>query len=354
MAGQTDSKPGRATIAEIARRADVSTATVDRVLNERGNVSPKTARRVIEAARQLPTNRILPQLYESGLRFDVLLVRPDAPFFQRLNGAFSRIASFCGHSIAVHRTFVNDSHPEDVARHIRQTTAQGLIVFCQRHSAILNAIAEVTGRGIPVVTIASDLPMTARAAYVGTDNYRAGQTAALLTKLMRPQGDDAVVLTHRLAYEAHEQRLKGFEEGLQQHLPKMQVGSIVRGINDEELERDLTRVLADRREAPAAIYCSTSLNEGLSRALPKLLQPGASVFIGHEVTPFTAILMKAGILSAVIDQCPEQQAYRAIEIMLLNFGRLAASTVSPEVAFTVHTAANLRVPFTGIEERLQV
>jgi LacI family transcriptional regulator len=352
--GGPNRRAGRARLADVARMAEVGIATVDRVLNERGNVSAKTARRVIEAARRLDLKRTLPQLYESGLRFDVVLVRPDAPFFQRLNGAFNRIGAVCGHSIAVHRTFVNDSRPEDVARHIRQSTAQGLILFCQRHPAILAAIAEVVARGVPVVTIASDLPEAGRTAYVGADNYQVGQTAALLTSLMRPAGPEVLVITHRLAYQAHAERLQGFEDGLAQHLPGARIVGCIRGANDDEIAGQLVPVLAAAERLPAAIYCATSLNEGMRRVLPNWLAPGQTVFIGHEVTPYTTELMRDGILSAVIDQCPEQQAYRAIEIMLVHFGRLAASTVSPEVCFTVHTAANLQVPFTSIDERLRI
>ncbi|MBV8578173.1 MAG: LacI family DNA-binding transcriptional regulator, partial [Acetobacteraceae bacterium] len=59
-------------------------ATVDRVLNERGNVSPTTARRVIEAARQLDLKRVLPRPYMRRVRIEVLLAQPDAPFVARL------------------------------------------------------------------------------------------------------------------------------------------------------------------------------------------------------------------------------------------------------------------------------
>ena len=38
---------GKAGLQDVARLAGVGVATVDRVLNERGNVSPATARRVI-------------------------------------------------------------------------------------------------------------------------------------------------------------------------------------------------------------------------------------------------------------------------------------------------------------------
>jgi LacI family transcriptional regulator len=57
----------------VAETAGVSGATVDRVLNERGNVSPKTAQKVINAARQIGLKRILPGSYHKGVRIEVLL-----------------------------------------------------------------------------------------------------------------------------------------------------------------------------------------------------------------------------------------------------------------------------------------
>ncbi len=48
---------------DVARRAGVGHATVDRVLNERGGVRPETAKRVLDAARDLGFDRKLPTLY---------------------------------------------------------------------------------------------------------------------------------------------------------------------------------------------------------------------------------------------------------------------------------------------------
>ena len=49
----------RVKLKDVAERAGVGIATVDRVLNERGSVSPEITRRVIEAARELRLPRDL-------------------------------------------------------------------------------------------------------------------------------------------------------------------------------------------------------------------------------------------------------------------------------------------------------
>jgi LacI family transcriptional regulator len=72
----------------VAEAAGVGSATVDRVLNERGNVSPKTAQKVIIAARQVGLNRILPGSYHGGVRIEVLLIRPELPLIKRINATW--------------------------------------------------------------------------------------------------------------------------------------------------------------------------------------------------------------------------------------------------------------------------
>ncbi len=60
---------------DIAEAARVGIATVDRVLNERGPVSPQTADLVLGAARRLGLNRALPERYQRRLRFEAMVYR---------------------------------------------------------------------------------------------------------------------------------------------------------------------------------------------------------------------------------------------------------------------------------------
>ena len=48
-------------LAMLARQIGVGVATVDRVLNERGGVSPQTTRKVLQAAREAGLKRIPPR-----------------------------------------------------------------------------------------------------------------------------------------------------------------------------------------------------------------------------------------------------------------------------------------------------
>ena len=116
----------------VAESAGVSSATVDRVLNERGNVSPKTAQKVINAARQIGLKRILPSSYHKGVRIEVLLIRPELPLIKRINQYFINIASTLDRSVIVNRTILKNDDPKKFASHILSCKAQGIVLLRTR------------------------------------------------------------------------------------------------------------------------------------------------------------------------------------------------------------------------------
>jgi LacI family transcriptional regulator len=69
---------------EVARRAGVGLATVDRVLNERGGVAPETVHRVLQAAREIGLKRILPEEHRHPWQIELLLSSNDSFFFKQL------------------------------------------------------------------------------------------------------------------------------------------------------------------------------------------------------------------------------------------------------------------------------
>ena len=93
-------------------------ATVERVLNGRGGVRPKTVERVVAAARGLDYPRRLPAAHRGLTRIEVILVRPETTFFSRLTEAFARIAETLDASVTLHRTFMDENDSAAIKPHI--------------------------------------------------------------------------------------------------------------------------------------------------------------------------------------------------------------------------------------------
>ncbi|CDK92977.1 FIG00731626: hypothetical protein [Klebsiella pneumoniae IS33] len=112
-------------LAMLARQIGVGVATVDRVLNERGGVSPQTTRKVLQAAREAGLKRILPEEHRFPWQIEVFLSSNDSFFFPQLAQDFAAVADSLGYRrLTLHRTFVPESQPTTLARRIARSCQQ--------------------------------------------------------------------------------------------------------------------------------------------------------------------------------------------------------------------------------------
>ena len=237
---------------DVARRAGVGLATVDRVLNERGSVSAATERRVIEAARELGLRRVLPVPHARQVRVEVMLAQSLTPFMARLTQAMGQVAATLDRSIVVLRTGIDMRDPANVAARIAGSGADGIIVYCEEHPANVAAIAAATAAGRPVICVVTDVPESPRAAYVGIDHTKAGRTAAFfVARMARPSGV-ALTISTSTGFRAHKQRIDGFREALAARCPGVAVAPVMTSGDDPDRAYHLlTQALRQTPEAVA-------------------------------------------------------------------------------------------------------
>lgn len=307
----------RSKLDDVARLAGVGTATVDRVLNDRGGVSPETARRVLAAARRLGLRRTLPVSHHRGLRFEVLLTRPELPLIERMSQAFADLAGTLDHSIVIQRSTLTDDRPTHLAERLRASKANAVITYAPEDPAIHEAIAALAAAGVPVVSLISDVAASPRLAYAGIDHFAAGCTAGYYTARMATPGP-VIVLCNRLSYSSHQRRVEGFGDALARHGSGFTVAEVIEGGDQTPLSRRLLSAALRHHPEAVAIYNAGAAHEAVEAVLRGT---GRHLdFIGHELTPHTRAMMDAGLMSLIIDQNPERQARYAVEILLQHFG----------------------------------
>src|SRR5699024_4859556 len=85
-----------------------------------------------------------------------------------------------------------------MARQLQRIAARGssgIVLKAPQHDKLVDIVADIVTAGIPVVTWVTDLSESRRLAYIGPDNFAAGETAAfLIGRLLGSQ--PATVLTH--------------------------------------------------------------------------------------------------------------------------------------------------------------
>ncbi len=333
----------RVTLKSLAKQAGVGTATVERVLNSRGGVRPDLVERVLKAARKLDYAKRLPEQHRGIIRIEILLVRRDLSFLTRLSQSFERVAANLDSSIAVHRTFMDEANTLALAEHIAapKLRRSALIMVAPQHPTVSAAIKQVKAAGLPVVQLVSkfenlDVP------YVGIDNKAAGRMAGLLMSGMVRKAGTVVALSHSQIYGVHRDRMEGFSD----FITKPQASNLffqqIAFTQDDPHEASKT-VWSLMRSIPdlVGIYSAGGdygpLCDMLRRANP---QPGICL-IGHELTEQSGKALRDGTMAAVIDQAPETQARRALDMVLHKLGMLHTPVDPSPIRFVTITAENL-------------
>jgi LacI family transcriptional regulator len=327
--GGNTSRSSKVTLTDVAKRAHVGPATVDRVINERGNVSEAAQRRVVEAARELGLRRTLPDGYRRHIRIEVVMARPELPLISRMHEEFIRLARGLSGSVTIHRTILKEETPERLSSALRNTTCDGVIVYAPDHPTINETIAALKERGVHVVTMISDLSNSCRLAYAGLDHYKAGRTAGYLMQNTVRIAGPLVILCNHLGFEGHAKRVKGFIDCFRETNGDLTVAAIIAGRDERERSEVLLRETFTGQKDVVGIYNVGAANRGVAAAIRANILNRRPVFIGHELTQFTASLLREKIMSFTIDQAPELQAQFAVEVLLCEFGFKVSKAVSP-------------------------
>jgi LacI family transcriptional regulator len=321
----------------------VGSATVERVLNGRGGVRPETVERVLAAARKLDYPKRLPERHRGVTRIEVMMLRPELTFISRLSKAFERIGASLQASIAVHRTVLNEDDPAAIAKRIldpgiRRST---LLVVLPQHPAIRSALETVRKTGVAVIQVISRMEGL-DAPYVGIDNEAAGRMAGLLMSGIQRKSGTVAALCHSQIYGVHRDRVRGFSDFMTRpqasHLQFRQATFM----HDDEMEiakvtSDLIRTIPDL----AGLYCAGGDYGPLCDLLRRKDKQRDICLIGHELTEQSAAALKDGTISAIIDQAPETQARRALDLALSKLGLLETEVDPSPIRFVTVTAENL-------------
>lgn len=167
----------RVTIDDVARAAGVSRQTVSRAMNDKGDISEATRRRVLATIEELDYR---PSAFARGMRTQragtVALVLPDIanPFFPAVARGVFDAAAARGLSVVVHNTDADAGAEAEAGRALVDAGAAGAIGFFE---ALDDGSLAALGRRVPLVVADRPAPDPA-VATVRTD-FRAGTRLAL-------------------------------------------------------------------------------------------------------------------------------------------------------------------------------
>jgi LacI family transcriptional regulator len=331
-----------ATIYDVARRAQVSAATVSRVLNGRQTVDPLLAERVLDAVAELGYRR---NAVARNLRkrqtslWTVIISDVQNPFFTSLVRGVEDVASAAGYSVALCNS---DENPEKESNYIAVALAEqaaGLIISpSSRHIEDLNLLAET---GCPVVMVDRELKGV-HGDSVLVDNEHGAEMA---TSHLIDQGYQQIAcITGPRRLSTATQRLRGYREALRAAGRPVDEALVRMSNFREHGGYKAMASLLDEGAAPDAVFTANNLmTVGAMECLAErgLSIPGDVAVVGFDELPW-ADLVRPSITTVA------QPTY--------DEGRAAAELLAKRIAqpdrkltrVTLHTELRVRASSTPL------
>lgn len=227
---------------------------------------------------------------------------------------------------------------------VQRTGSHGVLLQAPDVPALRGAVDALERAQVPVVTLASDLPGTARRGYVGADNRGAGATAAhLLSQWLGDRPGEVLVVRSREAQHSEEERALGFARTLAAAPGPRRV--VVEVLDDpvlpQALESAVERALATHPDL-RAVYSMCAGAGGNSAVLRAAERTGRSwtAYVAHDLDGENVDLLREGRLSAILHHDLASDCRRACQI-LLRAPYTRTETARPPSAIQILTRYNL-------------
>jgi len=336
-------------MADIAEAAQVSLATVDRVLNRRKGVKARTVERVLQAALALgyvseSDHARLVHPRPPNVAF--LLPMGGNPYLRLFGDKVRAIAQSKSRDEPQVRCYFIESFDADaLASAIRHHAgwADGIAFMAIDHPLVREAVEEVSAAGKRIVTIVSDLQHSLRNAYVGLDNQAAGRTAGyLLGRFCRASTGSVALVAGSRNYRAHAEREMGFLGLLEELHPGLKVVGMREGHDDRDENYRLTLSLLEQNHDLVGIYNVGGSSDGIGRALREKGRSGEVIFIGHGLTADTRRLLIDGTMDAVINSDPDVMMTTTLRLFNdLQRGDISNPSMLPPVKMDIVFRENI-------------
>ncbi len=337
------------TIQQVAEACGVSRGTVDRALHNKKGVRPEVAAQIQEAARQMGyiSPRVRPAIDDRTVRIGVVLHSAASPFMQILADIFRTHPTEVMLPVETIVRVQENREPKLqlalIDELVESLHVDGLVLAPLASERIRERIDSLTERGIPVVTVNTDIEDSSRLAYVGPDSIASGRAAAALMGLaLGGQGMVLPITDQQFGHYADSQRLSGFTAEMAENFPGIHLLPPVSCYLDSELiERTVLREL-ENNPMLNGIYPSTAVRTGAFRAVQRAGVAGKVHVVVHDLTPDNLDMIRAGVVDFAIGQEVQVQGTLPLRLLYQYLTRRQAPekrilTTNIEIKFRYNT-----------------
>ncbi|MBU9738308.1 LacI family DNA-binding transcriptional regulator [Diplocloster agilis] len=326
----------KVTIYDVAERLGISTATVNRAMNEKGSISDKTKRLVQETAREMGyhPSKSASSLKRNPRRIAVLLPNTIHGYQAEVErGVHKAAEELAEYSVECEVFEENDEDMEVFIRRLQEISDMnfdGIIILPPFDEAQMSrAVQDLREQKKQYyVTVTSDLQDSGRILSVQSNGIVAGRMAAELLGWKIPQGSKAAIVIGQGTTQAHRNVIEGFQSEL--HNFHLMFAGVYEHHDDPEQSYRLADELLHQHPDIAGVYLGTANSVAFCKRLKELGMDRRIAVIASDIFPEIAQLMEEGTIDATIFQNPFQQgriAFRYLYEYMVEGRRFDTDTI---------------------------
>lgn len=317
-------------VKEIARLANVSIGTVDRVIHGRTGVAKTTKNKILAIMEELDYQpNILARRLASKkvLRFASLIpaVSSETEFWAApLKGIEFAEAEIKQFGIVIDKYFYNQNDKQsfvEQSKKILKANVDGVLVAPIFIEEGLAFSKQCNLLKIPQVFINSDVPNEARLSYIGPDLFQSGHLSAHIVNYLVNKGDKILIVNISKEIDSYHHLLRkedGFISYFKNHEKQVKIikTDITPKTDYESVAAKLTEVLAKDTDVKV-IFVTNSRVFSVAQFLEKNNLTHIRL-VGYDFVTESIAQLKKGVIDFLICQKPQEQGYRGIMALYQN------------------------------------
>lgn len=318
----------RLTLKEISQMIGISVATVDRVLNNRGNVKPATYRKVMDKLQELNyTPNKSASFLSRKKELSLAIVFPELPDYfwdqieRGIRTAYEELRDYGLHiELFKSEKYDLEKQKQAVLDLIDSKAFDAIAISPNDSEEMADIIDKGIDSGIPICTFNNDSPLSKRLFYVGCDYRIAGRLAAdLLCKFSGSHGrvglitSDASSVPSATTFQM-QQKIMGFREVIAEY-GNVEMTQMLK-LKQKEYEDPDT--FAELFSQVDSVYVTSAKLQVVAAHLEKAGLAGKVALIGHDITTEIYEFLRRNVVTATICQDPVNQGYLTVKTLFAH------------------------------------
>lgn len=323
-------------VKELAKLANVSIGTIDRVLHDRPGVALKTKERVLAV---LATHNYQPNLIARSLAnrktTRVVAIIPkeslESAYWKfPLQGIEQAALEIQPYNFLVDVQFFDQNDRQsfiDLTNELLRSDFDAVVVAPMFHAESQLLFEHCDKNEIPYVFLNSDIPDVKSVAYFGPDLFQSGCMAGQLMRYLLGTYDE-ILLVHISKEMETQHHLLRKEEGLLHYMDMYGMGQklhklMIRDTDYQTIEAEMEKVLSN--QAIRLVFVTNSRVASVARYIEER-RLNDLCLIGFDYLPDNITYLEKGVVDFLVCHKPIAQGYKSI----MSLFRLLESKIVPE------------------------